>query len=78
MSNKFFEGAYLQPGAIPDFGRLFGAVRALKPKCTDCGIPLQESVTGIRSRQNGDKVEKLCRACAVSAIGERLLEDLPR
>lgn len=62
-----------------DFSALLEGVRALKPKCADCGIPLQESVTGVRTRLTDDgKAEKLCRACAVTEIGESLVLHLPR
>lgn len=62
-----------------DFAALLAGVRSLKPKCVDCGVALQESVTGVRIRlSDKGKEEKLCRACAVSEIGETLIETLPR
>lgn len=66
-------------GSAVDFAALLKGVRSLKPKCVDCGVALQESVTGVRVRLSDDgKEQKLCRACAVSEIGEALVETLPR
>lgn len=62
-----------------NFDGLLASVRALKPKCVECGVPLQESITGVRFRQTDDgETEKLCRACAVAEIGEALVTTLPR
>ena len=62
-----------------DFSALLEGVRTLKPKCAECGVALQESVTGVRSRISDDGIaQKICRACAVSEIGENLVRDLPR
>lgn len=77
---NFADGlAFHAAGASVDFSSLLEGVRALKPKCVECGIPLQESLTGVRVRKSEDgHTEKLCRACAVSEIGERLIADLPK
>jgi hypothetical protein len=62
-----------------NFDGLLAGVRALKPKCAECGVPLQESITGVRFRQTEEgATEKLCRACAVTEIGENLVTTLPR
>ncbi|WP_199026608.1 hypothetical protein [Ralstonia sp. ASV6] len=62
-----------------NFDGLLAGVRALKPKCAECGIPLQESITGVRFRETDEgTTEKLCRACAVTEIGEELVTTLPR
>lgn len=77
--SSFFEGARLVPGQAVDFTALFAGVRALAPKCVDCQVPLDEDVTGIRTRSNDQGgTDEICRACAVSAIGERLLLDTPK
>lgn len=65
--------------ASMDFATLLAGVRALQPTCVDCGVALQAAVTGVRFRLSDEgKKEALCRACAVSEIGEALLESLPR
>lgn len=78
--NKFVEGQACGYASSPvDFAALLAGVRALKPRCVECGVSLQESVTGVRVRFSDDGMaEKLCRACAVSEIGETLIETLPR
>lgn len=79
MNNAAVKGSYLTAGTAVDFNALLEGVCALKPKCTDCGILLQESVTGVRTRlSDSGKAKKLCRACAVSEIGENLVADLPK
>lgn len=77
---EFAKGlAFHDAPAGVDFSALLKGVRSLKPKCAECGIALQESVTGVRTRVTGaGHSEKLCRACAVSEIGESLIANLPR
>lgn len=62
-----------------NFEGILATVRTLQPKCMECGIPLEESITGLRFRQTDEgATEKLCRACAVTEIGEQLVTTLPR
>lgn len=71
VSEKFkFQNA---AGGV-NFDGLLAGVRVLQPKCAECGCSLQESITGVRFREtNEGTAEKLCRACAVSEIGEELV-----
>lgn len=59
-----------------DFSSLLAGVRALAPRCA---VPLDFALTGIRIRmtESGSE-EKLCRPCAVTEIGESLLNHLPK
>lgn len=80
MTVKHNEGAdVVQVGKAVNFSALINGVRQLKPRCADCGIALQESVTGVRTRLDDEgHAQKLCRSCAIFEIGERLVQDLPR
>jgi hypothetical protein len=62
-----------------DFSALLAGVRAIAPRCVECGVPLDFAMTGIRFRMTeaGDE-GKLCRPCAVTEVGESLLSDLPK
>lgn len=62
-----------------DFSSLLAGVRALAPRCAECAVPLDFALTGIRIRmtESGSE-EKLCRPCAVTEIGESLLNHLPK
>lgn len=71
--------AHVPPGSPLDFAALMRGVRALKPACLDCSVPLDIVETGIRTRQNdAGGSESVCRACALPELGDRLLEDLPQ
>ena len=62
-----------------DFDVLADGVRALAPKCAECGIPLDADTTGIRERQTeAGPVERLCRACALTELGEAVVRDIPK
>lgn len=77
--SRAFEAARIAPGQAVDFKRMFEALRDLKPKCLDCGVPLELSETGIRKRLNDQgQEEEICRTCFVSEVGERLLVDTPK
>ena len=57
---------------------LLAGIRHCKPKCAVCDRPLQESVTGVRTRESEDGVEeKLCRACFVDEIAGKVANQLP-
>jgi hypothetical protein len=76
----FAEGLAFQSAAGGvDFPALLAGVRALQPKCVVCGIPTDESTTGVAVRNDeSGRPERLCRACARTEIGERLVLDTPR
>lgn len=57
---------------------LLEGIRHCKPKCAVCERPLQESVTGVRTRESDAGVkEKLCRSCFVDEIAEKVANQLP-
>lgn len=78
MSQVLERGRYV-PGGQLDFSGMFKQIRENKPKCVECGVSLQESVTGVRTRLNDlGEQEKMCRACAVEELADRIVQDLPR
>jgi len=57
---------------------LLAGIRHCKPKCAVCDRPLQESVTGVRTRESDEGIEeKLCRACFVDEIADMVSNKLP-
>jgi hypothetical protein len=79
MANSVQGLAFQSAAGGVNFEGLLAGVRALQPKCAECGIPVDESTTGVRYRQTAaGATEKLCRACAVTEIGESLMDALPR
>lgn len=79
MINTQEFGRYLTVGEVVDFSGLYAGILKYKPKCPDCGVPLQESETGVRARVSDDgEVQHVCRPCALEEIAERLLVDMPQ
>jgi hypothetical protein len=53
------------------FGALLAAVRAIRPKCPDCGHPLDDSGLDVRTRENdAGQQERVCRPCFHGEIAE--------
>lgn len=61
------------PVALLDtnFAALLAAVRAIRPKCSDCGHPLDAGGLDVRIRKDeAGQLEQVCRPCFHSEIAE--------
>lgn len=61
-----------------DFSLLLAGVRACRPLCVNCNVPLDPETTGIRLHETeAGGHEKLCRGCYLGEIAEALTGNAP-
>lgn len=59
---------------VSNFEGLLEAVRALRPKCPDCGRPMDRESDGVRQRKNdAGQLQRVCRPCFQGEIAEMQL-----
>ncbi len=79
LSNGLEAGRYRGGSKPLDFSALMAQLRAMRPKCPDCGVGMHTEDTGIRIRMtDAGQPEKVCRDCFLGELVDPLLVDMPR